>query len=130
MAIHLHEEGPLFYTRSLLEVMRELSSDPVERASLDRAVLLLEKGKVAGYRATPGSVGLVNTKEDAVRALVGYMASRMSWTDVQTKLQGRAAYARKVRYVLALLSTRIGYRGKWDALADSLVRKATEYWNW
>lgn len=126
----MHDEGPLLYTRSVLELMLELSSDPVERASLARAVLLLEKRKFWEYRNTPYSIGIINTKEAAVRALVDYLASQMSWMDARTKLAGKAAYVRKVRYALALLSKKIGYRGKWDALSGSLVRRASTYWDW
>ena len=120
----------MLYTRSVLEVMEGLSSDPVERAALARAALLLEKRKFWEYRNTPYSIGIINTKEAAVRALVDYLASRISWMDARTKLAGKAAYVRMVRENLALLSRKIDYRGKWDALSGSLVRRASAYWDW
>ena len=130
MARLMRDEGPLLYTRSVLEVMEGLSSDPVERASLARAVLLLGKRKFWEYRNTPYNIGIINTKEAAIRALVDYFASQISWMDAQTKLAGKAVYVKKVRETLALLSKKIGYSGKWDALAGSLVRRASAYWDW
>lgn len=126
----LDEEGPIQYTCSVLEVMRELSTDPDEKADIDRQVALLRAHQIGHYRNIPRNIGIIDTKEDAMLALSAYLGGRISKLDCETRSGGKDAYGKKVEAAFCLLAKKIDYQGKWEVLAQLLVRRAAAYWNW
>jgi len=124
------EEGPIPYTVAVLEGMLQVSRDPAERAAFAKAMEILGRGCVEDYRNVPFNIGIINTKEGAMIALVAFIGSKISWMDAQTRLAGKDTYERMVRNALATLARKIKYEGRWEALAQGLVRRASAYWNW
>ncbi len=122
-------EGPIHYTKSVLDILMQLSSDPAERALFSRLIRLLDAGEFGKFRKE-SPIGLVNMEEQAVRAVVSWIASSAHWMDVETKAGGKAAYSKKVRGTLSEISRKIGYRGDWEALASSLTRRAARFYGW
>jgi len=126
----LEKEGPKFYTECVLKKFIELSRSPVERAAYAHMLQLLKARKITAFKKFPGSIGLIESEALALVALENFLDAQLSELDAETKVKGKTAYVRKVRKAFSSLAKDISYKGKWDALASHLIRKAARMYGW
>lgn len=122
--------GPRAYTAAVLNAFIRLSRSPAERAAFARMLRFVEIGKFDEYSAIDGNVGIVSSEGMAFLKLSGFLERDMSWLDAETKVGGKAAYAKKVNAAFSSLAKDLNCRAKWDALASHLVRKAARMYGW
>jgi len=123
-------EGPRAYTAAVLKSFMRLGRSPVERASFARMLRFVEIGRFEEFAAVPGSIGLINSEEIALLRLEGFLELQMGWLDAETKVGGKAVYAKKINAAFSALAKDISFRGKWDVFASHLIRKASRLYGW
>ena len=122
--------GPVFYTKVVVKVLQNMSDDPVERILYSKMLKLLEAGNLNEFQKFPESPGLAISKEAAIAIVAEYLDSQADWLDVETKVKGRAEYARKVREKLKRVADEVGFKGSIDAIVSHLVNEAARYYGW
>jgi len=126
----LVREGPKFYTIAVLRRFLELSRSPVDRAAYSRMLQLVEAEKFDEFKGMAGSIGIVDSEAIAMLKLAHILEANLTWLDAETKVGGKAAYAKKINAAFSALAKGISFQGKWEMFSSHLIRKASRLYGW
>ncbi|MBU5575179.1 MAG: hypothetical protein QXF15_02130 [Candidatus Aenigmatarchaeota archaeon] len=125
----------LKYTEITIEhLIRIASSEFInnkeDETKFTKMLLFIKAGKIQEYLKLQGSIGLVKTKEDAIKIVSEYIKESLKKVDKKYSSRGKQFFKSWIYQEIGYISDALAWEGKYEVVAEYLLDIARKIYGW